>query len=552
MRGVVGIGDGSGRTWHGGPPVNDLMWVRPGRGFEDDEVTPTPAHLARNLSLHEFAEGDPVTLEWMHSGRGANMLQIVYREFPSLFGLFVVAYTHPQGLQIPTTWKVLKFTQLPSPVYEDLGYPAGEIGGYGGFRFMAVAQNALYTSSAVYYSGTWRYPYTYEVGLYNDGEDDSNNPFFCKHNQRVYAVFKTDTSRITVYLLNTDATSTVVGHIDQAQISDEEIKWVSSMTPDSSGRIYIHMAGRLGDVADDGRMFAFDVDLAAGTGFETSPAYIADGWTDTAGEGVFEIKTFEELRYFHRVGDAGYAIAYDDSTNQQRLFRTTTPDSPTLWADVGSIRSYRDTMGLVPFVYAQHIFGGEFDGDHYWVDEDETVWITPGLGDKLYTSWFFGGLGAIGAGGEPEDSFNGDAAGNTWTQGAIHYGGSPPVADGVFGDTEDPQQNFSEMGYFIRQEPGGGGTIIASIYTFTNTEEVTISRRFHGGIRIGRKVYVSLGVAHSFSDPSYVFSSDPPGGLFTYDLDTELWERFLPVEALGGAGGCVMMMAHNVTEAAAV
>lgn len=61
-RGVVGIGDGSLRTWHGGPPVNEHMWVRVGAGFEADGVTPTRAHLARNPSLHEFAEGDPGTI----------------------------------------------------------------------------------------------------------------------------------------------------------------------------------------------------------------------------------------------------------------------------------------------------------------------------------------------------------------------------------------------------------------------------------------------------------------------------------------------------------
>jgi hypothetical protein len=116
-RGVVGIGDGSGRTWHGGPPVNDHMWVRPGAGFEADGITPTTAHLARNLSLHEFSEGDPVTLEWMSSARGANMLQIVYRERVGTLALYWIGYT-----TIPAVWKVYRL--LPDLVtLEELGKP---------------------------------------------------------------------------------------------------------------------------------------------------------------------------------------------------------------------------------------------------------------------------------------------------------------------------------------------------------------------------------------------------------------------------------------------
>ena len=71
LRGVIGVGDGSGRTWsNGGPPGDDHMWVRIGAGFEEDGVTPTAAHPARNVSLHEFAEGDVVTLEEMRTGPG--------------------------------------------------------------------------------------------------------------------------------------------------------------------------------------------------------------------------------------------------------------------------------------------------------------------------------------------------------------------------------------------------------------------------------------------------------------------------------------------------
>ncbi len=118
-RGVVGVGDGSGRTWHGGPPANDLMWVRPGAGFEADGVTPTTPHLARNLSLHEFVEGDPVTLEWMHSGRGANMLQIVYRE--QIIGDQAIYYLTYTGSAPPVEYKFYRL--LPGvPVPEDMGY----------------------------------------------------------------------------------------------------------------------------------------------------------------------------------------------------------------------------------------------------------------------------------------------------------------------------------------------------------------------------------------------------------------------------------------------
>lgn len=81
MRGVIGIGDGSGRTWAmGGPPSNDLMYVRLYRGTEADGETLSGPTLARNPSLHEFVEGDLVQLEYMSNSRGANMLTIVYRE----------------------------------------------------------------------------------------------------------------------------------------------------------------------------------------------------------------------------------------------------------------------------------------------------------------------------------------------------------------------------------------------------------------------------------------------------------------------------------------
>jgi hypothetical protein len=40
--------------------------------------------------------------------------------------------------------------------------------------------------------------------------------------------------------------------------------------------------------------------------------------------------------------------------------------------------------------------------------------------------------------------------------------------------------------------------------------------------------------------------------MFVYDIALQTWERFIPIEALGETGGCTTMLAHNVTEAAAV
>jgi hypothetical protein len=517
-RGVVGIGDGSGRTWHGGPPVNDHMWVRPGAGFEADGVTPTTAHLARNLSLHEFAEGDPVTLEWMSSARGANMLQIVYRELPILYGLFVEAYTHPLTNQDPENWRILRFTTLPSPTYTDLGLPAVMGGGHQ--SFMAVAQAALYYGGNFlcrYMTGSgWSGFITYALSLHSGGDR-----FHVKHNGRVYTVFKTANETISIYRLNTDATSTLIDQLTDASIADDEIVYCSSLTPDGPGRIYIQLGVDDDESASLFRVISWD---------ETFPASYLTLTTSPS------TLTERPLTFFERRGETNYAISVDFAGDDKGTLYT--GSDPATWAARHTVNGFRDENDEVAilslagqdFSLSRFLYSSSFGGTFYEPDADGNLWVTH--------RDFGGDL-------DSAPTIFGATVGDAWVLGAFHAGPVPEPADDVTGPR-------GSMSYLLRYQ-SAEVQIIASAYTDTPSGlPVEIPYGFHGGVRVGSKVYFSLGLEGSFSDPAFTFPNTTPGGLFICDAATNVVSRFLPVEVLTTSGGCGMMLAHDVTEAAAV
>lgn len=121
-------GDGTGLVWaNGGPPGSDLIWVRPVNA--QGEIT-----LARNLSGHVWAEGDPILCRWMQTGPGANLLKVIHRERQR--APLYATFNYTVDGSFAATSRRQKIYSVQGGTARDIGRPP-TTGDYPPFRSMA-------------------------------------------------------------------------------------------------------------------------------------------------------------------------------------------------------------------------------------------------------------------------------------------------------------------------------------------------------------------------------------------------------------------------------